>query len=439
MTPNWPRLIRLLAPVTVFASVLAVLAAINSGGAASGERAAAASSPSSAFPASTDGRLAQARLAIRQDPSSADAVAAYGTACVQKARETGDPRGTWHARAARAFRSALRRDPRHVDATIGLGTLALSAHDFSAGLTYGLRARRLAPQLVRPYAVVVDAEIELGRYRRAARSLQRMIDLKPNLASYARASYFRELHGDTEGALEAMRLAVSAGGDAAEQVAYVQTLLGDLLLHTGRVEDARDAYQLALIRLPGYVDARFGLARAQVQDGALAASLAPLRRVVRDRPDPDHLLLLAEVELRLGMSAPARVHVERARATERRALRTGSRADAGVALLEASYGRPADAVEIARRVWDAAPSVTSADALGYALTRAGRPEAGLRYARIALRLGTRSPSFHYHAGMAALGAGREGAARRHLETALALNPRFSPVDAPRARRALATL
>ena len=41
-----------------------------------------------------------------------------------------------------------------------------------------------------------------------------MIDRRPNLAGYARVSYVRELRGDLPGAVEAMRLAVAAGGPA---------------------------------------------------------------------------------------------------------------------------------------------------------------------------------------------------------------------------------
>ena len=61
-----------------------------------------------------------------------------------------------------------------------------------------------------------------------------MLDVKPNLTSYSRASYYRELSGDTVGAIEAMRLAASAGG-APENTAYVQVLLGDLELQRGRI------------------------------------------------------------------------------------------------------------------------------------------------------------------------------------------------------------
>ncbi len=89
--------------------------------------------------------------------------------------------------------------------------------------------------------MIADAQIELGRYAAAARTIQRMLDVKPNLTSYSRASYYRELSGDTAGAIEAMRLAVSAGG-APENTAYVQVLLGDLELQRGRIGSARQAY-----------------------------------------------------------------------------------------------------------------------------------------------------------------------------------------------------
>jgi hypothetical protein len=51
-------------------------------------------------------------------------------------------------------------------------------------------------------------------------------------------------------------------------------------------------------------------------------------------------------------------------------------------------------------------------------------------------LGSRDAGFNYHAGMSARAAGDRGAARRYLRAALAGNPRFSPLYAPRARRAL---
>jgi hypothetical protein len=96
-------------------------------------------------------------------------------------------------------------------------------------------------------------------------------------------------------------------------------------------------------------------------------------------------------------------------------------------------------VALGRRAYAAAPSVRSADALGWSLTRAGRPAEGLRYSTEALRLGSRDALFLYHAGIAARDAGRVDLARRYLARSLAGNPRFSPLHAPRAMRALESL
>src|SRR5919108_4559497 len=173
--------------------------------------------------------------------------AALGDSFLARARATGDP--GFYTRAGRAFRAALRRDPASVGGLVGAGTLAGLRHDFSEQLRLGMEARRVAPELARPLTVIADAQVELGRYGEAARTIQRLVNWKPGLPAYARVSYFRELHGDLSGAVEAMRYAISAGGSE-EGTAYVETLLGDLELARGRRGAARDAYRSALRALP---------------------------------------------------------------------------------------------------------------------------------------------------------------------------------------------
>jgi tetratricopeptide (TPR) repeat protein len=391
-----------------------------------------ASSGSAVAGRSSAERIRALEAEVQRRPERTAAYNLLGEAYLQRSRETGD--FGFQNRAEQVFELALARDPRDAAALTGMGAVAASRHDFRRGLDYGRRARRAAPQAVRPYGVVVDSLIELGRYEAAGRALQQMVDLKPNLASYARVSYYRELHGDLAGAVEAMGLAASAGGEAAEQVAYVQTLLGDLQLDRGARQAATAAYRLALARLPGYVDARFGLARAEVRADDLRSARRMLAGVVADRPDADHLALLAEVESSLGRRAQARRHLARALDTEAAAIRAGAKPDAGAVLLEADHGSPARAVRLGRRMWRAAPSVTSADALGWALTRSGRPAEGLAYARRALALGSRYASFHLHAAVAARRAGRPAEARRHRARARAIDPSVSLPSGTRAAR-----
>jgi tetratricopeptide (TPR) repeat protein len=232
---------------------------------------------------------------------------------------------------------------------------------------------------------------------------------------------------------------VSAGSGTAENTASVQALLGDLELARGRVGPAARAYRQALALVPRYAAADAGLARAEAARGDLPAAIRRLSGVVARLPLPQYVVALGEAELAAGRRSAARRDLALVAAEQRLLATNGVDTDVDVALFEADHGSPAHAVALARRAWAQAPSVRSADALGWALTRAGHPRDGQRWAHRALRLHSRDAMFLYHAGMTARAAGDGHAARRWLRRALATSPRFSPLYAPRAARALREL
>ena len=284
---------------------------------------------------------------------------------------------------------------------------------------------------------MVDALVELGRYGAAERALQAMVDAKPNLASYARVSYFRELHGDLDGAVSAMQRAIAAGGPVRENAAYVQSLLGHLELARGNEGAARHALRGAALAVPGNVPAAVGLARLDAATGDLGGAIARWRRIVERLPLPEYVVGLGEAELAAGRGADARRDLALVGAERRLLASAGVNSDVELALYEADHGDRTRGVELARRAYASAPSVRSADAMGWALTRAGRPEAGLRWAHRALRLGSLDAGLRFHAGMSALAAGHRAEGRRDLRLALAHGlASASPWQAQQARRAL---
>jgi tetratricopeptide (TPR) repeat protein len=430
--PAPKRLLWLLAPVAAFAATLALLSAVQGGGGAAPPLPSVSAEIGAARVGG--GSIEGLQQTLRDDPSNAAAYTALGDLYLQRARETSDP--AYYDRAGQAFDRARRLAPSDAGAAVGLGTLALARHDFRAALELGSTAERLAPDSHRPLAVVADAQVELGRYAAAADTLERMVALKPNLASYSRISYFRELHGDLAGASAAMALAVSAGGGSPENVAYVQTLLGNLELARGRPDRAGAAYAQALAGLPSYLPAQAGVARVDAASGQVGAAIRRYRQIVARRPLPEYAIALAEAELVAGRADAARAGLDLVGAQAQLLRSAGVNVDVELALFEADHGDTAAALRLARRALAAAPGVRSEDALGWALTRAGRPEEGLAHARRALRLGSADAAFLYHAGVAARASGHDALGRRWLERALEHRAALSPYHALRAEEAL---
>src|SRR4029079_4745008 len=138
-------------------------------------------------------------------------------------------------------------------------------------------------------------------------------------------------------------------------------------------------------------------ARLAAATGDLRGAIARWRQVVARLPLPEYVIALGETE-----QAAARVAAgARARALARAARRdfalvhvqqkllaaAGVNTDVELAIFEADHGSRARGIALARSAWRNAPSIRSADALGWALTRAGHPRDGLRWAHRALRLG----------------------------------------------------
>ncbi|HKE78927.1 MAG TPA: tetratricopeptide repeat protein [Solirubrobacteraceae bacterium] len=407
----------LIAAIATFAVALPVAILMARGGAPPNESAAKALPPAAPPNASTDVRIRDLQATVRAAPKRADGWTLLAGAYLQKVRETGD--AGFYVRAQGAVDRALKLRPGDAGALTQRSALELSRHNFRAGLADAQRARAAAPAINQPFGTLVDALVELGRYDAAGRALQEMVDRDPNLAAYARVSYFRELHGDLRGALSAMQDAVSAGGAVPENDAYVRSLVGGLQLQRGRVGAAERAYRGALQAVPGYPAAEAGLAQTDVARGRFAPAIARLSRVIERLPLPAYVIALGEAQAAAGRRAAARQTFDLVRVEVMLQQRAGVNADVELALFEADHGSPRRAVDLGRRAWAAAPSVRSADALGWALHKAGHARAALGWARRALALGSRDPAFLLHAGLIARAADRPDLAKRWLAGARA--------------------
>jgi tetratricopeptide (TPR) repeat protein len=317
-------------------------------------------------------------------------------------------------------------------ATSGLGSLALARHRFREALGLGKRAIALSPSTARSYGVAGDALVELGRYREAFAAFDRMAALRPSLAAYARISYARELLGDWRGAVSAMRLAVDSAAGAGEPSAWTHVQLGKLFWSRGRLDAAAREYRAALAAFPGYVYAFDALAQVEAARGRLDSAIRLERRAAETIPLPQFVAALGDLYRVRGDERLARREFATVGAIERLLRANGVRTDLETALFDTDHGRPD--VALARLARRSRPSIDGDDVLGWTLVRAGRCAEGLPYARLALRLGTQDALKLFHLGMAQRCAGDRTASRATFRRALALNPHFSVLWSPLARR-----
>jgi tetratricopeptide (TPR) repeat protein len=369
------------------------------------------------------------------DGTDVAALTELGLAYLQRARESGDPGD--YGRAEEALDSALSLQPDYAEALVGSGILALARHDFATALELGERARAVDPSSPGALGVIADAQTELGRYEDALATVQAMLDRSPSLSSYARVSYQRELHGQLDGAIEAMRTAFQAGVPGSENAEYVRVLLGNLHFSRGDLDQAEQIYTESLDARPEFVYALAGLARVRAAQGRTDEAVELFEAAIARNPLPEFVIALAETLEAAGRTDEAQRQYELVRAIQQLFAANGVDVDLDLALFEANHGDdPNRAVELARAAYERTPNVRAADALAWALHVAGDNDEAAGYAAEALGLGTLDSSFLYHAGAIAAARGEDALAREHLERALDLNPHFSPLFAPRARELL---
>lgn len=382
------------------------------------------------------GTIAALQGRLREVPSDWRTAAALGLAYVQQARITADP--TSYPRAEQALSRSLTLRPENVAGIVGMGFLALARHDFAEALAWGRRAVSANPHDIAGLGVMGDALVELGRYREAFRTFQRMADLRPGVSVYARASYARELQGDLAGAIGLMRMAEQAAASP-EDAAWTAFEVGELFWSRGRVGKAQTSYRRAVRLAPAFVAPRAGLARVDWARGRTGDAIRRYTSVVARFPAPEHVAALGDLYAMTGRHELAEDQFALVAAERNLFEANGVNVDVESALFDADHGRPARALRSARSAWSERKSVHAADALGWALHMSGRDRAAVRFTKRALALGTRNALFLYHAGMIHLGLRHEDGARTLLSDALRTNPHFSIIHSPLARRALEQL
>jgi tetratricopeptide (TPR) repeat protein len=369
---------------------------------------------------------------VRETPEDTKSAIALATVYIQEARVTGNYT-YYDAAAMKYIEDVLVREPRNFEALVLKALLQLSQHHFTEALQTASIANVINPYNAFIQGVMVDANVELGRYDSAVLHADRMISIRPDLRSYSRVAYLREIHGDYPGAIEAMKLAVDAGSFGDEATAWARVQLGKLYEQTGDLANAEMHYTIAEEQRPGYGYALAGLGSVALGKGAPERSIQFYQKAATSISDYALKEQLAQIYLLSGNKARStallnEVIGELKQASEEGEGAINHHADKELAYVYLLMDRPEEALKHALAEYNRRPqNIDVAEAVAWSYYKSGEVNEALPYIETALRTGSKSPSLLCHAGIIYAKTGNKKRAAQLLEDALKKSPNIDPM------------
>jgi tetratricopeptide (TPR) repeat protein len=394
-------------------------------------------------------KAAQSRVQrVAKDPS---AYSALGAAFFQRARETGDVED--FQLAEQALSRSLDLNNADFAAEPAYSTMAevcMGEHRFSDAITYAQKALSLGSGDLSPFAIVGDANADMGEYERSAIAYSRLdvggesaADPHTVYVRDSRISYLKFVSGDTPGAIRLMQSAVAAGTEArlpAENLAWLYYELGEYEFQAGDVAAANNAYLSALTIHPGDYRAMAGLGKLRGNQGRYAEAIKLYQSAIAVVPMPMYVAELGDMYSKAGNNAEAKKQYQLVEYIGLLGHINQVLHNRDLALFYADHDiKLEEALTLAHKEFEVRHDIYTWDALAWALYKNGKYQQAGDAMENALRPGTRDALLFFHAGMISSRLGQTSQAKERLQTALSINPQFHVIYSGVARQQLKTV
>jgi tetratricopeptide (TPR) repeat protein len=293
---------------------------------------------------------------IRRHPDDKKAKLQLAMAYVQESRVTGN-HAYYDEAAFKLVSQVLEKDATNYDAMCVKTTILLSQHHFADALTAANEFVKLYPAAAFGYGLLTDANLELGNYADAIAACDKMNAIRPDLRSYSRAAYLREIHGDYAGAKEAMSMAVKSGVPALEQTEWCRVQLGQLYEKTNDLKKAEELYQQSLALRPDYAYGLAGLGRLAMKNGKYTEGASFFEKAASQTSDfafqESMIDCLEKIDPKKAQDAAQKLiaELQRHATDEKAAAEKGHYADKELAYIYLKLGDTKMALEHATREW----------------------------------------------------------------------------------------
>ncbi len=382
-----------------------------------------------------DKAVTELQKMARANPAKDEGWIMLGRSWVRKARESADP--GFYLNADACAEVILERNPGDRLALDLRGLVMLNGHKFDEARSLAVNITTRHPEDPMAWGTLSDAYLELGRYEEASDAAQKMVDLKPNLPSYSRASHLQWLRGDVASAKETVRRALDsgrAGKSDPEPGAWVFVQAAMMFWSEGDFDGADAGFDKALDRIAGYAPANVGKGRVAMAKGDAKRAAELFERAWKVSPLVETAWLLGDAREAAGDATGAK---EAHALVEREGRRTDPRT---LSLFLSARNRGLteneDALTLARAEYQSRKDIVTEDAIAWACYRTGKLVEAKAMITRARRLGTPDARLLFHEGAIRLAAGETKQGTDLIKAALKRNPAF---DAAGVREAKALL
>jgi tetratricopeptide (TPR) repeat protein len=404
-----------------------------------------------AQPTGTERIIRNMQSRVQSNPRDPAAYSALGAAFFQRARETGDVED--FQLAEQSLSKSLDLVSADFSADAALSTMAevcMGEHRFTDAITYAQKALSLGSGDLSPFAIVGDANADMGEYERAAVAYSRL-DISGEAAAEprnvyvrdSRTSYLKFVSGDTPGAIRLMQSAVAAGTEArlpAENLAWLYFELGEYEFQAGDAAAANAAYLNALNIHPGDYRALAGLGKLRGNQGRYAEAIKLYQSAIAVVPMPMYVAELGDLYTRAGNLAEAKKQYQLVEYIGMLGHINQVLHNRDLALFYADHDIKLDeSLALAHKEFEVRHDIYTWDALAWALYKNAKYQEASDAINNALRPGTQDALLFFHAGMIASGLGQTTQAKARLQEALGINPQFHVIYAAAARQQLQIL
>jgi tetratricopeptide (TPR) repeat protein len=381
---------------------------------------------------------------VRETPGDTKSALALATIYIQEGRATGDYLHYDEA-ALKYIDDVLTAEPNNFEALILKSLVQLSQHHFAEGLQTAEKAKSINPYNAYVYGLIVDGNVEMGNYIAAVEAADKMVSIRPDLRSYSRISYLREIHGEKEGAITAMKMAVEAGFPGEESTEWARIQLANLYENAGDLKSAEMHYTIALNERPDYAYAVAGLGNIAMANKEYAKAISLYQRADTLQQDYVFKENLAGAYMLTGQAEKANATLDVIVADLMKASEDGEagmnhhtdKELAYIYLMKKEYGK---ALNHALAEYNRRPkNIEVAETVAWVYYKKGEAEKALPYLTSALKTGSKSPTLLCRAALIYAKAGDKAKAKNLLQEGLKANPNIDPLLQQESRVAVNTL